>query len=78
VKDREDVTTSYGGAILMALRKPFYLKWLSRAPMRKYLPSMPCNEEALLGAREIQHGPAAHQECPVTALARSDIRVADG
>src|SRR5258706_6636988 len=78
VKDGSDVTTSYGGATLLALRKPFYLKRLSRAPMRKYRPPRPAARIALPEEREIHHGSAAHRECPVTALARSDIRVTDG
>src|SRR5258706_7286295 len=41
VKDGADVTTSYSGATLGAFRKAFHLKWLSRMPMRKYLPLVP-------------------------------------
>jgi hypothetical protein len=42
LKDGADVTTSYRGATLLALGKPFHLKWLSGGPMRKYS-STPCN-----------------------------------
>jgi hypothetical protein len=47
VKDGADVTTSYSGAILLDLRKPFHLKWLSRAADAKIPPSMSCRENSL-------------------------------
>ena len=64
VKDGADVTTSYGGSTLQALRKPFYLKWLSDAPMRKYCPPCLATRTALPEERKIQHAPPLINNVP--------------
>jgi hypothetical protein len=64
VKDGADVTTSYHGTTLVGVGKPFYLKWLSGTPMRKYRPARPAARTALSEQREIHHGVAAHQIVP--------------